>query len=82
MIDNLSKKCLELKFQSNHSIKSKCLKWIVKKEKKSARLQKNEKHTIREKSNCILCRSNKSRFLKQKNNNKKLFNVSQTDVIK
>ena len=29
LIDNLSKR-LELEFKSNHSIKSKCLKWIVK----------------------------------------------------
>ena len=29
-IDNLSKRLLELKFKSNHSIKSKCLKWILK----------------------------------------------------
>ena len=26
---------------------------------------------LREKSNCVVCRSNKSRFLKQKRNNKK-----------
>ena len=26
---------------------------------------------LREKSNCVACRSNKSRFLKQKHNNKK-----------
>ena len=26
---------------------------------------------LREKSNCIVCQSNKSRFLKQKDNNKK-----------
>ena len=26
---------------------------------------------IREKSNCVVCRSSKSRFLKQKHNNKK-----------
>ena len=31
LIDNLSKRLLELEFKSNHSIKSKCLKWIVKK---------------------------------------------------
>ena len=30
LIDNLSKRLLELKLKSNHSIKSKCLKWIVK----------------------------------------------------
>ena len=31
LIDNLSKRLLELEFKSNHSIKSRCLKWIVKK---------------------------------------------------
>ena len=31
LIDNLSKRLLRLEFKSNHSIKSKCLKWIVKK---------------------------------------------------
>ena len=31
LIDNLSKKLLELEFKSDHSVKSKCLKWIVKK---------------------------------------------------
>ena len=31
LIDDLSKRFLELKFKSNHSIKSKCLKWVVKK---------------------------------------------------
>ena len=30
LIDDLSKRLLELQFKSNHSIKSKCLKWIVK----------------------------------------------------
>ena len=30
LIDDLSKPLLELKFEKNHSIKSKCLKWIVK----------------------------------------------------
>ena len=30
LIDDLSKRLLELDFKSNHSIKSKCLKWIVK----------------------------------------------------
>ena len=28
-------------------------------------------NVLREKSNCVVCRSNKSRFLKQKHNNKK-----------
>ena len=31
LIDDLSKRLMELKFKSNHSIKSKWLKWIVKK---------------------------------------------------
>ena len=31
LINDLSKRLLELEFKSNHSIKSKCLKWIVKK---------------------------------------------------
>ena len=31
LIDDLSKRLLELEFNSNHPIKSKCLKWIVKK---------------------------------------------------
>ena len=40
MIDNLSKRLLGLEFTSNHSIKSKCLKWIAK--KNTARLQRME----------------------------------------
>ena len=31
LIDDLSKILLELEFKSKHSIKSKCLKWIIKK---------------------------------------------------
>ena len=30
LIHILSKRLLELEFKSNHSVKSKCLKWIVK----------------------------------------------------
>ena len=30
LIDDLSKRLLELEFKSNDSIKSKCLKWVVK----------------------------------------------------
>ena len=30
LIDDLSKRLLELEFKSNHSIQSKCLKWVVK----------------------------------------------------
>ena len=37
---------------------------------------------LREKSNCVVSRSNKSRFLQQKRNNKKQFCTLQTDVIK
>ena len=37
---------------------------------------------LREESNYIVCRSQKSRFWKQKHNNKKQFNILQTDVIK
>ena len=29
LIDDISKRLLELEFKPNHSIKSKCLKWIV-----------------------------------------------------
>ena len=31
LIEGISKRMLELEFKLNHSIKSKCLKWIVKK---------------------------------------------------
>ena len=31
LIDNFSKRLLELEFKTNHAIKSKCLKWTVKK---------------------------------------------------
>ena len=37
---------------------------------------------LREKSNCAVCRSNKSRFLKQKHNHKKYFHALLTNVIK
>ena len=40
MIDDLSKRLQELDFKSNHSIKSKCLKWIV---KKYCQITKNKK---------------------------------------
>ena len=30
LADDLSKRLLELEFKSNYSIKSKCLKWVVK----------------------------------------------------
>ena len=98
------KRLLGLEFTSNHSIKSKSLKWTVK--KITARLQRmkntqSKKNLIKTgkksgttsclgcedyihnfkpqeikmtnkvlKSNCVACRSNKSRFLKQKHNKK------------
>ena len=37
---------------------------------------------LREKCNCVVCQSNKSRFSKQKHNNKKSFNVLLTNIIK
>ena len=37
---------------------------------------------LREKSNCVVCRSNKSRFLKLKHNKKKKFNTLLTYAIK
>ena len=37
---------------------------------------------LREKSNSVVCRSSKSRFLKQKHNSKKKFNALQTHLIK
>ena len=30
LIEDISKRLLELEFKSNHSVKSQCLKWIVK----------------------------------------------------
>ena len=48
LIDDISKRLLELELKSNHSIKSKCLKWIV---KKYCQITKNEKHTIKNKTN-------------------------------
>ena len=44
LIDDLSKRLLELEFKSNYSIKSKCLKWVV---KNILPNYKNEKHTIK-----------------------------------
>ena len=37
---------------------------------------------LREKSNCVVCHSYKSRFLKQRHSNKKQFNALLTHVIK
>ena len=42
LIDDFSKQLLELEFRSNHSIKSRCLKWIV---KAFCQIIKIEKHT-------------------------------------
>ena len=48
LVDDLSKKLLQLEFKSNHSIKSKCLKWIVK--KNTTHSIRHEKHTIENKT--------------------------------
>ena len=37
---------------------------------------------LRENFNCVVCRADKSSFLKQKDNNKKQFNILLTNVIK
>ena len=44
---DLSKRFLKLEFKSNHSIKSKCLKWIV---KTFYQITKNQNHTIKNKT--------------------------------
>ena len=96
LIDDLSKRLLELEFKSNHSIKSKCLKRTVQKVLPDYREWKNTQPNIKpiktgekvvqrivydnfkpqevkmtnkvlgEKSNCVVCRSSKWRFSKQK----------------
>ena len=48
LINDLSKRLLELEFKSNHSIKSKCLNELS---KKYWQVIKNEKHTIGNKTN-------------------------------
>ena len=45
LIDDLSKRLPELEFKSNHSIKSKCLKWIVKKILPT--IKRYEKHAMK-----------------------------------
>ena len=47
LIDDLSKRLLELEFKSNHSIKSKCLKWIV---ETFYQITKNQNHSIKNKT--------------------------------
>ena len=54
LIDDLLKILLGLEFKSNHSIKSKCLKQIVKKNTNNITIVNNiryEKHTIENKNN-------------------------------
>ena len=106
LIDDLSRRLLELEFKSNYLIKSKCLKWVVKntlpnykkwkRQSKIKPIKIGKRHAttycfgckhytqnfrpqevkmtnklLREKSHCVVCRWNKSIFLKQKYNNKK-----------
>ena len=47
LIDDFSKRLLELEFESNYSLKSKRLKWVV---KNILPNYKNEKHTIKDKT--------------------------------
>ena len=49
LIEDLSKRLIELEFKQHHAIKSKCLKWVAKKH--FTKLQKNEKHKIKNKIN-------------------------------
>ena len=102
LIDDLSKRLLELEFKSNHSIKPKCLEWIAKKftklqKTKNTQLEikpikigkrpgttcfgcKDFTHNFRPqevkmsnkllREKCVVCWSNKSRFLKQKQQRK------------
>ena len=48
LIDDLSKRLLELEFEKHNSIKSKRLKWTV---KKYCQIIKNEKYTNKNKTN-------------------------------
>ena len=52
----------------NHSIKSKCLKWVLRKIKSK---ETGKKSGTAYCLNSVVCLSSKSRFLKQKNKNKK-----------
>ena len=64
---------LEVEFKSNHSIKSKYLKWIV---KKNCQITKNEKHEIKNKTDknwkklgttyCLECKGFTHNFSSQK----------------
>ena len=49
LVDDLSKRLLELEFKSNHSIKSNCLKWIA----KNYYLQYKDLKNVRSKINPI-----------------------------
>ena len=85
LIDYLSKRLLELEFKSNHLIKSEIKPIKIGKRPGTSYCfgYKDFTHNFRpqevkttnkvliEKSNCVVCRSNKSRFLKQKRNNGK-----------
>ena len=49
LIGKISKRLLELEFKSNHSMKSKCLKWVAK--KIIPHTVKHGRHTIKNKTN-------------------------------
>ena len=48
-----------------------CIVWGVKTHNFRPEEVQMTNKVLREKSNCVVCRSNKSRFLKQKHSNKK-----------
>ena len=48
LINDLSKRLLDLEYNSKHSIKSKCLKWILK--NNTANNIRHEEHTIKNKT--------------------------------
>ena len=68
LIEDLSKRLLELEFKSNHSVKSKCLKWIVKKNA-AKNIKMTGKEYVKKKENtyCLVC--------KKKTDNKKIGRV-------
>ena len=73
LIDDLSKRLLDLEFNSNHLIKSKYLKWIVK--KNTANNIRHEEHTIKNKTDkdwekigtmyCLGCKDHTGNFKPQ-----------------
>ena len=74
LIEDLSKRLLELEFKSNHSVKSKCLKWIAKKNA-AKNIKMTGKEYVKKKENtyCLVC--------KKKTDNKKIGRVALVNKI-